>query len=369
MKTRFLGLDILRGVLLVLMAVSHLPTRFRAYSNDFFGMVSAAEGFIFLAAFLTAFLYAPRAETFGWPHVREKLLARTKKLYRYHIGLLFVAFASVFLLAERTALARWFGFFLSEPVQAMLGAATLVYRPPLFDILPLYILFMALSPFVLERAVRTGFRYPFIVSLVLWGAAQLGARQWLHLASEPFHALPAEVFGAFDVLGWQLLWMIGLYAGTKISTHKDPKKLAPPRWLWGAALLVCGLCLYLRYGNLDSNLEESFGYAVDKWRLAPLRILNLAGFAVLLLRFGKPLARLPVLASFGHLGRSSLQVFSTHLVLCLVCCAVYDDMVDELSVIEELLVLLTTGVAMALVPLFWNERSAAPASTLEKAVS
>ena len=46
-------LDALRGFLLVWMTLTHLPTSVSAYSNQVVGYVSAAEGFIFMAAVIT----------------------------------------------------------------------------------------------------------------------------------------------------------------------------------------------------------------------------------------------------------------------------------------------------------------------------
>ncbi len=346
MTARFFGLDILRGVLLVLMAVSHLPTRFRAYSHDFFGLISAAEGFIFMAAFLAAFLYTPKAQARGWAHVSGKLTARARELYGYHLMLLGLAFALVFIFAERTALERLLWFYLEQPVQATFGAALLLYCPSLFDILPLYVIFLALSPFILKRASVRGFSGMFVVSVALWGIAQLGVRQHLLGLSTQFHGIPAEAFGAFDLLAWQLLWMIGLWAGVKTASLSSVTNLMPPRWLWLSALSFCLLCLYLRYGNLPFDLEHEAPFAVDKWRLAPLRIANLLGLSVLAVRFGPRLARLPFLRGFAYLGRSSLQVFCTHLVLCLLCCVLFDDMVEELTLLEELLILSVTLASM-----------------------
>ena len=45
-------LDALRGVFLLLMAGTHLPTAVNAAANQPLGFASAAEGFVFLAAFL-----------------------------------------------------------------------------------------------------------------------------------------------------------------------------------------------------------------------------------------------------------------------------------------------------------------------------
>ena len=47
--TRRAELDALRGLLLVLMTITHLPTRYSVYSSQIFGFVSAAEGFVFLS--------------------------------------------------------------------------------------------------------------------------------------------------------------------------------------------------------------------------------------------------------------------------------------------------------------------------------
>ena len=46
-------LDALRGLLLLWMTMTHLPTHASEYANQPFGFVSAAEGFVFLSAVLT----------------------------------------------------------------------------------------------------------------------------------------------------------------------------------------------------------------------------------------------------------------------------------------------------------------------------
>jgi len=50
-------LDWLRGLMLVLMTVTHLPTWFSAHLGQPFGFVSAAEGFVFLSAYLVGSVY------------------------------------------------------------------------------------------------------------------------------------------------------------------------------------------------------------------------------------------------------------------------------------------------------------------------
>ena len=42
----------LRGLMLMLMTLTHLPTRFGNYTGQPYGFISAAEGFVFLSAYM-----------------------------------------------------------------------------------------------------------------------------------------------------------------------------------------------------------------------------------------------------------------------------------------------------------------------------
>ena len=50
-------LDALRGLFLVWMTLTHLPTRFSDFVNQPIGFVSAAEGFVFISALLVGRIY------------------------------------------------------------------------------------------------------------------------------------------------------------------------------------------------------------------------------------------------------------------------------------------------------------------------
>src|SRR3954453_317570 len=81
-------LDWLRGLMLVLMTVTHLPTWFSAHVGQPFGFVSAAEGFVFLSAYLVGSVYSHVANTRGYPAMRVALWGRTAKVYAAHVALL-----------------------------------------------------------------------------------------------------------------------------------------------------------------------------------------------------------------------------------------------------------------------------------------
>src|SRR5271170_7863971 len=92
---RRLELDAARGLMLVWITLTHLPTAASTYVNQPFGFISAAEGFIFLSALFTGRIYFRMAEHDGYRAMTLKLWTRTLRLYGYHALLL----AFVFLVA------------------------------------------------------------------------------------------------------------------------------------------------------------------------------------------------------------------------------------------------------------------------------
>jgi hypothetical protein len=84
-------LDALRGLFLVWMTLTHLPTRFSDFVNQPIGFVTSAEGFVFLSALLVGRLYV-RELLEDEPGVRKKLWKRSLKIYGYHMLMLGLAF-------------------------------------------------------------------------------------------------------------------------------------------------------------------------------------------------------------------------------------------------------------------------------------
>src|SRR3954447_18239465 len=80
---RLIELDILRGFLLLGMTLTHLPTKASVISNQTFGFVSDAEGFIFLAAFLVGQIEQRTDQRCGESCVLRDVLRRTCRIYLY----------------------------------------------------------------------------------------------------------------------------------------------------------------------------------------------------------------------------------------------------------------------------------------------
>ncbi|HXN47864.1 MAG TPA: OpgC domain-containing protein, partial [Bryobacteraceae bacterium] len=76
-------LDALRGLMLVWMTLTHLPTIASVFTNQPLGFVSASEGFIFLSALFTGSVYYGLAQREGDAAMYCKLALRTLRLYGY----------------------------------------------------------------------------------------------------------------------------------------------------------------------------------------------------------------------------------------------------------------------------------------------
>jgi len=214
---RRIELDALRGLMLVWIACTHLPTIASTYVNQPFGFVSAAEGFIFLSALFTGRIYYRLALHDGYRPMTLKLWARTGRLYIYHALLL----AFVFLVAvpiasrgNRPGLHNLLDFYFNAGARrAVAEAFLLIYRPPLLDILPMYIIFLVFTSAALLITRRISWKTILSIGFVVWAMAQFGFRAHEHAVVSKIipTRIPLNEMGSFD------LWP-GNSSGSSAST-------------------------------------------------------------------------------------------------------------------------------------------------------
>lgn len=357
--------------MLVTMTLTHLPTRLRLYSDQPFGFVSAAEGFVFLSAFVVAASWSRQVETGGASHAGQRLRARALKVYGHHLALLAFAFTIAATLAAafgRPGLRNLLGFYFQFPGVALVSGPLLLYQPPLLDILPMYVAFLALTPVLLEWTTRRGFRLLGAASAALWLFAQCDGRALLHAGLRTLTdvPLPLDALGAFDLLAWQLVWVAGLWAGSpRAEGSAREAYLQRPALLYGATLVCLGFALWRHQvtGFVFDLGDRAF--LLDKWHLGALRVLNFAALALVMSRGALPLLRAVRADLLSRLGRASLPVFSVHVLGCLVSLALVSDEVTQLSLSEEAAVLLATFGAMAFVA--WRATRTRPLVRAEEA--
>lgn len=387
--TRRNELDAMRGILLLIMALTHLPTTLSHYADQPLGFVSAAEGFVFLSAFLVGSIYSPQLIERGVEHVRARLRKRARRLYGFHVALLLFAFtvvAGIAYFSHSQSLQNFLFYFFHAPGWAAVSAPLLLYQPPLMDILPMYIVFLLLTPLQLQWASRRGWWLPLTLSLLLWTAAQLhvGRPVYGALAAHGY-PLPKEAWSSFDWFAWQLIWVAGLWLGSGWRWSARPAKenlaalalpaggsqrplsaapratspgaAALPVW-WrrrgtyalAAAIAVAALLLCERHqllsllGGLDVNAPLA-----NKWHLGPLRVANFALLGFISHRLLLPALKWLRMTVLELLGRSSLEVFTAHIPICMLADGLIGASAPALSAPQQLMLLILMLGVMLLV--------------------
>jgi hypothetical protein len=315
-------LDALRGLFLVWMTLTHLPTRFSDFVNSPIGFVSSAEGFVFVSALLVGRLYISDTMRDS-AEVRTKLWMRSLKIYGYHLimlGLVFTVAAAFAVHTHKAAISNLLTFYLAHPFVAIAGSVLLLYCPPLLDILPMYVTFLFFTPMLLSAALRYGWKKILAASGTLWLLAQFGLRDLVHnWVVEITHLrIPLQETGAFNLFAWQAVWVVGLWTGARSATRRETFS-DPPGWM---VIAACALCLFfigIRWGWLGPHLtQQSLGLQLDKWQIGPLRVINLVTFSVVVYWLRRHLIKFVAIEPFLTLGRASLQVFCTHIAFVFV---------------------------------------------------
>ena len=311
-------LDALRGVFLVWMTLTHLPTRFSDFVNQPLGFISSAEGFVFISALLVGRLYM-RDLVQNPRNVRVRLWKRSLKIYGYHLLMLAMAFTLVAHIAVHThkvALTNLLNFYLTHPAVAVAGSVLLLYCPPLLDILPMYVTFLFFTPLALTAAVRWGWKSILAASSLVWLLAQFGLRDVVHdwVVRITHLPIPLQESGAFNLFAWQGVWIVGMWLGARSAMGDVPLKRIPG-WVAAAACAVCIFFVGVRFGWFGANLTpQTLGMKVDKWQIGPLRVLNLVCFTVVAYWARKYVVRLIAIEPFLTLGKASLRVFCAHIL-------------------------------------------------------
>jgi hypothetical protein len=328
---RWPEIDALRGLMLVLMTLTHLPTRFSAPFGQPFGFVSAAEGFVFLSAFMAGYIFTRRATRDGMRAMRHAFLRRALKLYGYHVVMLvflFTVIAAIGISTERQTIKNLISFFLQEPITAFCSSLLLIYNPPLLDILPMYVVFMVLSPWILMVGLRLSWTPIILASAAIWFCAQFGLEKEIYQAISTAAGLkvPFHQTGAFDILAWQLIWLLGLWMGAQTAGASPPFQRLPGA-LVAVALTIGTTGFLLRHvlGQAPFGSDTMFATLISKWHLGPLRVINFLALLLLILRFGQQLKTVIQWRFLEILGAASLPVFCVHLIAALLALAAIGD--------------------------------------------
>jgi len=319
---RLIELDILRGVLLLMMVVNHAPSPLRIFTDQPIGFFSTAEAFVFVSAFLAGLLFQRRTEKQGFQAARAATVSRAFRIYRAHLITLVFAFVvgGVFL-AQLPGIQHLLDQYFKNPGAAILAATALVFQPPLMDILPMYVLFSLLTPWVFWAANRWGWKKVLFISVGCWVVSQFRVREMLLASLKDDSYLNP---GPFDLFSWQLLWVGGLIFGKRVQ-EKRPILQSSTR-AESILLMLAMAFLALRWYTIARQIDPGKQlWILDKWHLGPLRIMNFFVTTWVIAKILPALQRWEIpLRPFSVVGRNMLPVFCSQICLSLLLVGVID---------------------------------------------
>jgi hypothetical protein len=300
-------LDALRGLMLVIIAIFHVPNPVREFAYQTLGFVSEAEGFVFLSGYVAGLVFTRTVFDSGEKALWRRALRRARHIYLYHITAFVILWTVITLgVLKAEVFTAWVPRFFESPGMALLHGVVLVYQPRFLDILPMYCVFILITPVAIKMLMRGHSVALLSVSIGAWVCAQLGARD--AVARLLFRGLPFDL-GDFDFLAWQILFTAGLFLGFRRRVGATAGARSDRALFVCAYLLAVGLFALRQDLVLPTTSALLWPYA-SKTELGPLRLLNFAALALVVSHKLFWPENAPWVRWLAYLGRHSLQVFS-----------------------------------------------------------
>lgn len=316
--TRDTRIDFFRGLALLSIFINHIPGNlYDRFTHRNFGFSDAAELFVFLAGFVAALAYFPKFLEGNILGQSYKTLRRSGQLYLAHIAsimgaIALFAFAANFYgdasIAGRINIAP----VLQDPANAIVGLVTLGHQLGYFNILPMYIVLLAMLPIIMTLA-RIDLRLALGVSFAVYLST--------HFFGWNLPEYPNGGTWFFNPLAWQFLFTIGFTAGTLTrSGHGVPYH--PVVFTLACAFLTVALVWALTgfwvHDSYIPNPTTLFGF--DKTNESLMRLLHVLALVYVFVHspFGEMAKRIPYDHPIAVVGRHSLPIFCIASLLSMV---------------------------------------------------
>jgi hypothetical protein len=319
-KSRHLGLDFFRGLAMLIIFIAHVPDNaWDRFIPARFGFSSAAELFVFCSGLASAFAFGAVFVRRGFVIGALRIGYRIWQVYWAHIGLFLViaslSAAGTWYLGTRNYIADLnFDLFEQRPLVAIVKMMTLTYVPDLLNILPMYLVLLALVPVMIACAKLSRWLL-FALSIGLWTMVQL-----------THFDLPGGVTDDwvwfFNPFAWQLLFFTGFSFG---MGYLPMPPIAHRLWFpLGALILVA--CIPVAFWGFIEHLpmlQSAHDWLVpdagmSTMELHPIRYFHFLLFAYVVLSCFKrwpSLMRGPWFMPVVNVGQQSLATFMASLAL------------------------------------------------------
>ncbi|WP_349370380.1 OpgC domain-containing protein [Salinarimonas sp.] len=312
-------LDVFRGLGMFIIMIAHVP--WNTWSNWIparFGFSDATEMFVFMSGMASAIAFGRVFDAQGFGVGTARVAQRIWQVYWVHVAVFLTIAALVAAMGpmpfgDKTYMQQLnLVPFFENTATNLIGFLTLTYVPNYFDILPMYLVILALMPIVLVLArVHVGVALGFVA--VLWLAAQV---RLLDLPAEPW----SDRTWFFNPFGWQLCFFLGFFwmRGDIPAPRLDsPKLLALAILVLVASFPLAYWPLFLAVEPLEA-IRGEIGVLITKTRFGILRLVHFLALAYVALwiveRWGG-LVRNAAARVVAKVGQQSLAVFATGLVV------------------------------------------------------
>lgn len=316
-------LDFFRGLGMFIIFIAHLPgNTWTLWIPARFGFSDATEIFVFCSGMASAIAFGKIFEQRGWWMGTARIAHRVWQVYWAHIGL-FLVIAMMLAAVGATGwlekdyvgeLNLW--PFFNETLANLPGLMTLTYVPNYFDILPMYLVILAMIPVVMALGRISPF-YAGAFVVTVWLAAGF---DYLSLPAEPW----SDRTWFFNPFGWQLVFFTGF--AFMIGWLPAPPVNRALMILAGVIIVATVPFAYFRFFNAFPELlviNKAMTPVIGKTDYGILRHVHFLAIAYLAwIAAGEGGYRLIASGAWGKfvrlvqkVGQQSLAVFLTSLVV------------------------------------------------------
>lgn len=308
------GIDFARGLVLVAIMIDHVPGNvLESVTPRNFALSDSAEAFVFLSGVSVGVAYYRKSIISGLGAVTRSCLGRASRIYGAHIALTLCAvaiFGLCYTLSGFPSLIEAHGrtVVFHDPVQGAIGVALLTHQLGYFNILPLYVVLMAISPLILAVA-----KIEPLLALLVAGGGYVAVR--LLDINLPNWPQPGAWF--LNPFAWQLIFTLGIVAA--IRWRQQAPQRSPMIWTLCVVVTAASAIVVNDGFGLAPGLHDRAFAVLDvgKQDLGAARLINFLALAYLAATspFFAQLGRTPLGEALQSLGRNSLTIFAASSVL------------------------------------------------------
>ncbi len=318
-KPRDPRLDFFRGAALFIILIAHMRENWLFdWIPARFGVSDAADMFVFISGYAAAIAFGGSFLRHGWLIGAARVAFRCAQLYAAQImTVLIVAFITA-LAVKHSGEAHYVDLaylrlLFEDPQQAVIGIFTLTYVPLFLNIIPMYIVVLAMIPV----AMMVARIHPLLVSVLSFALWAIANRFEINLIGDPSTNGPWY----FNPFAWQLIFFVGF--AISMGWIKAP---ARSRALQGAALgvVVLGyLASYRGPAEVSALVDLYRDWVVahsDKTYLDPLRVIHFlatAYLAITLIQGHEQSLLHPVFRVFVKCGQQALPTFLAGIIVAI----------------------------------------------------